>query len=255
MKKVLSVILTLVILFCVPVHASANSVSDASIQEIDSLLREANTPESMIETMEDELKCMIYENTLSKGEVEYITVEKDSSAGSMSRAGYEISEDDLVLSVIAFKVLGKEQVEVYPSYEWKIPVKPKGKDYFAYSIHESYTAVSGARSNLMWYKINEDDEWTSDGSATYTGSSLYGYQHQGSSLGSPDFKLYLKGHFYYKVDIDVEDPVKKITLSYVHDISSGGTYSYGIGFGPYSISVNPTSNNVGYLNDNFDLVY
>lgn len=33
------------------------------------------------------------------------------------------------------------QVDIYPSYEWKVPVKPKGKDYFGYSTHSDYSVV------------------------------------------------------------------------------------------------------------------
>ena len=108
----LSVILTLVMIFCVPVHAAENNVSDVTIQEIDSLLREANAPESMIETMGYELKRMIYNNTLSKEDVEYINVKEELTAGNMARAEYNLSDDELKLSVIAFKVLGVEQVEI-----------------------------------------------------------------------------------------------------------------------------------------------
>ena len=31
----------------------------------------------------------------------------------------------------------------------------KGKDYFGYSIHDSFSAVSGERSNLIWSKVNK----------------------------------------------------------------------------------------------------
>lgn len=111
-EEMLSVILTLVMIFCVPVHAAENNVSDVTIQEIDSLLREANAPESMIETMGYELKRMIYNNTLSKEDVEYINVKEELTAGNMARAEYNLSDDELKLSVIAFKVLGVEQVEI-----------------------------------------------------------------------------------------------------------------------------------------------
>lgn len=256
MKKLLSIMLAFVMVCSLTVCVSANEVSEITIEEIDALLREANTPESEIEAMEDELKRMIYENTLSQGEVEYVAVEKEEVAENMARSinGYAISESDLRLSVTAFKVSGAEQVEIYPSYEWLVPVKPKGKDYFGYSTHSCYSAVAGARSNLIWYKLDEDDAWTSSGSATYTGSSLTGYEHQGSSLGTPDFEIYIKGNFYYKVDID-STPVKKITLGYVHDTSWGGSYSYTVGYGPFTINVAPSSSNVGYLNNNFNLVY
>lgn len=255
MKKLLSIFMAAVMALSLSISVSANGDSAISIEEIDNLLREANTPESEIEAMEDELKMLIYEKTLSQGDVEYITVEKESSAGSMARSGYAIPESELKLSVSAFKVSGAEQVDIYPSYEWLVPVQPKGKDWFGYSTHSSYSCVAGERSNLIWYKLDADDNWTSGGAATYTGSSLTGYQHSGSSLGTPDFDIYLKGNFYYKVDINSSSPVKKITIGYVHDTSWGSSVSYTVGFGPFSINVTPNSNSVGYLNNNFNLVY
>lgn len=49
-------------------------------------------------------------------------------------------------------------------------------------------------------------------------------------------------------------PVNKIKLAYVHDTSSGG-YAYSIGYGACSISVETTSNSVGYLNNVYYLEY
>lgn len=255
MKKLLSLILVSAMVFNIAIYVKANDFTEVSIDEIDNLLREANTPESKISEMDDDLKRFIYENSLSREDVEYINVEKEETTGGSARTGDQISQSELKLSVIAFKVYGQEQVAIYPTYEWLVPVKPRGKDYFGYSTHDSYSVVSNKRSNLMWYKINENDEWESDGSATYTGSSMTGYQHYGSSLGSPDFPLYLRGNFYYKVDINSTSPVKKIAIAYVHDTSSGLGLSYGIAYGPLSISVTPSSNNTRYLNNVFNLDY
>ena len=102
--------------------------------------------------------------------------------------------------------------------------------------------------------MDKDDAWGDPDEATYTGSSLTGYEHQGSDLGTPDFKIYIKGNFYYRVDIDSSSPVKKIVLAYVHDTSWGG-YSYSVGYGPFSISVTPSSNSVGYQNNVYNLNY
>lgn len=75
-------------------------------------------------------------------------------------------------------------------------------------------------------------------------------------MGTPGAKLYFRGNFHYKVDIDLSSPVKKIALAYVHDTSSGGNYSYGITYGPASISVTPSgSTNIGYQNGVFNLIY
>lgn len=169
----------------------------------------------------------------------------DPQFSALSSSGYEIPTSDLAINVVAFEVSGNK-VDIYPSYEWKKPVEPKGKDYFGYSTHSDYSVVPGERSNLIWYKLNAGDSWTSAGPATYTGTNLTGYEHKGSSLGTPDFPIYIKGNFYFRVDIDETNPVNKMAISYVHDTSSGGSYSYGIGYGPASISVTPSSSNVGY---------
>ena len=131
----------------------------------------------------------------------------------------------------------------------------KAKIILGYSTHESFSAVPGERSNLIWVKLNKNDSWFEGTPATYTGSSIYGYQHSGSSLGTPDFPIYLKGSFYYKADIDSSSPVKKIVLAYVHDTSFGSSMSYGIGYGPFSISITPNSGNVKYRNGVFNLNY
>lgn len=262
MKKLLPIFLVLVVVISISVSACANGNIDEnddlipSIEEIDDLLREANMPESEITEMDDELKRFIYENTFSEAKAEYIKVEKDESSGiSLISTGYAISENELKLSVTAFKVEGAEQVDIYPSYEWLVPTKPNGKDWFGYSTHESYSVVPSERSNLIWYKWEKEDNWTNDGPATYTGVGMTGYQHFGDSLGTPDFPIYLRGNFYYRVDIDVDDPVKKIALAYVHDTSGGDNVSYSVGYGPLSIDIVPSSDDVGYLNNAFYLVY
>lgn len=243
-------------IMCVGVSANddATNFEEVSIEYIDNLLREANTPEDKIQSMDEELKRYIYENSLSRDDVEYIDVTQEQNAANMARAGYAIPTNELRLSVSAYKVSGKQQVDIYPSYEWLVPVEPKGKDFFGYSTHGSYSAVAGERSNLIYAKMDSDDPWQSSGSATYTGTCTTGYSHSGTSLGTPDFPIYIKGNFYYRVDIDTASPVKKIVLAYVHDTSWGGL-SYSVGFGPFSIGITPSSNNVGYQNNIYNLNY
>lgn len=153
---------------------SMGAVSTISIEEIDALLRAANTPETEIDTMSDELKLMIYENTLSQTEAEYVPVVKEASTGDLIGDMYIIPESELQLSVSAFKLANTEQIDIYPCYEWLVPVQPKGKDWFGYSTHDSYSCVSGKRSNLIWYKRNKDVTWTRSEEAAYTGSSMTG---------------------------------------------------------------------------------
>lgn len=98
----------------------------------------------------------------------------------------------------------------------------------------------------MYYKLHASDSWQSDSSATHTGSSLTGYQHTGDSLGTPDFPIYIKGHFYFKVDVDDPTPVNKMSMTYVHDTSYGSSFCYSIAYGPASIGVVPSDTNVGY---------
>lgn len=264
MRRLSSVILVTIMIFCVSacsICENANVTTDLpaastiSIEEIDALLRVANTPETEINAMSDELKLMIYENTLSQTEAEYVPVVKEASTGDLIGDMYIIPESELQLSVSAFKLANVEQIDIYPCYEWLIPVQPKGKDWFGYSTHNSYSCVSGKRSNLIWYKRNKDVTWTRSEEADYTGSSMTGYQHYDSGLGTPDSELHLKGVFYYRVDIDSSSPIKRITLGYVHDTSSGSNPSYSVGYGPFSISITSNSSNVRYQNENFDLVY
>lgn len=255
MKKFLSVLLVMAIVLSMSSNAFANSTEDVTIDYIDQLLRAANTPEEQIEAMDDDLKRLIYENSLSNNDVEYIDVTKEQTADSMARSGDQISESDLVLRVTAYKVSGQDQVDIYPYYQWLTPVRPKGKDCFSYLTHSSYSIVQNKKSNAIYVKEQENHSWQHAGSATYTGISFTGYEHKGPSLGTPDIPIYIKGQFYFRVDIDVDNPVKKIILAYVHDTSSGGNVSYGISYGGLSISVTPSSNNVSYLNNVFVLNY
>lgn len=205
--------------------------------------------------MDEELKRFIYENSLSQGEVEYINVSSEHSDNYSPKAtGYTIPSSDLKLSVSAFKVTGSEQVDIYPSYEWLVPTQPKGNDYFAYSVHDSFSAVPDKRSNRIWSKLSSGDSWSEAAPATYTGTSMTGYEHFGDDLGTPDFPIYIMGSFYYRVDIDSSSPVKKIVLAYVHDTSWNGP-SFGVNYKALSISITPTSSDVGFQNKLFTLDY
>lgn len=254
-KKIISALLVAAIVIVMSFNVFAYGIEEVTIDYIDHLLREANTPESQIEAMDDALKRTIYENSLCKADVEYIEVTREQTAGSMAKSVHDISESDLELSVVAYKESGENQVAIYPSYEWLTPIEPNGKDYFSYSTHSSFSVVPGERSNSIYAKLHSDDPWEYAGSADYTGTSVTGYEHFGDSLGTPDFPIYIKGHFYFKVDIDVANPVNKIVIAYVHDTSWGSNVSYSVGYGPLSISVTPSSNNVSYLNNAFTLHY
>lgn len=93
----------------------------AWIKKIDKVLENANVPESVIREMDDEFKEFIYEN--SGANIEYVKVKKVTGGKEnlLRSGGYEISESDLELKVVAFKV-GNKQVDIYPSYEWKKPL-------------------------------------------------------------------------------------------------------------------------------------
>lgn len=247
-KLAVAILLAMVCVISPITHAYAQTLTNE--QEIDLILERAETPKDVIDAMDIQEKYLIA-STID-ADMKYIKVTEEPS-GAKSSGDYEISSSDLKLTVTAYK--NGSQVSIYPKYEWLTKTKPKGKDYFGYATSNSYSAVSGARSNTLYYKLSASDGWTSGGSAVYTGSSMYGYQHKGTSLGTPDVPLYLKGCFYYKVDIDVQNPVKKIALAYVHDTSSGGSFSYGVSYGAGSISITPQSTNVGYKNGIYNLNY
>ena len=59
MKKLLSLILVSAMVFNIAIYVKANDFTEVSIDEIDNLLREANTPESKISEMDDDLKRFI----------------------------------------------------------------------------------------------------------------------------------------------------------------------------------------------------
>ncbi len=257
MKKFLVIVLLIVITMRTTIFANEDipNSSNVTIEMIDGLLRDANTPENIIRSMDDELKLFIYETSLSKGVSEYIEISAEQSAENMARSSYEISRNDLEIEVTAFLSSNGTQVDIYPVYEWLTPVKPVGKDYFSYFTSDDYSVVPGERSNLIWAKRNAEDEWVNTGAATYTSSSLNGYEHKGSSLGTPDAPIYLKGYFHMKVDIDNSPAVQKMVISYVHDTSSGNNFSYTITYKAFGITVNSNSTSVGYHNEVYNLEY
>ncbi|MGN7762404.1 hypothetical protein [Paenibacillus sp. 22594] len=254
MKRIASLVMVLVLCISMQSAVMASS-SNVNIQDIDQILRDSGTPDNVIKGMDEDLKRLIYENSGSSPELKYVEVEKEAPKGiGLFSSGYSIPSSDLKIEVFAFKV-GSTQVDIYPTYEWLTPTKPKGKDYFGYSTHSDYSVVPGNRSNGIWSKLNAGDSWQNSGSATYTSSSLTGYEHTGSSLGTPDFPIYIKGSFHFRSDIDTTSPVNKIAISYVHDTSSGGTFGYSIGYGPAYISITPSSSNVGYSSNVYYLNY
>ena len=231
--------------------AYSNNIENMTEVQLDTILRDANVPDEKLEDMDVEFKRFIIET--SGTDMEYVETVREQTPNT--RAGeYTIPTSELKLEVYAFK--SGNILSIYPSYEWLVPVKPKGKDYFGYATSTSYSARSGERSNIIWTKFVNASNWEDNGPATYTASSLYGYQHKGSSLGTPTGKLYIRGNFHYKVDIDSSNPLKKIALAYVHDTSSGSNYSYGVSYYAASISITPgSSTNIGYQNGIFNLIY
>lgn len=248
LKSVVSIVFSLLILL--PTIAYAQSTSP---KHFDEFLLNAGTPQNVIDEMDPELKQLIYE-TSSKEAITYVETGIDPTIPQTYADGYEISSSDLAMDVTAYKT-SSGKLNIYPSYEWKIPVRPKGKDYFGYSTHSDYSVVPNERSNKVYYKLDKNDSWKSQSSLSYTGTEMTGYQHKGSSLGSPDSKMYIKANCYYQVDIDSSNPVNKIVLAYVHDTSAGGSLSYGISYQALGISITPSSSNVGYLNNVYYLEY
>lgn len=233
----------------------AKDEKTVGIEEINEMLRDSNMPEDKIDELDDETKRFIYENSLSKGNVEYVEVKEENTATLNARAQDAISESELKLSVTAFKVDGQNRVDVYPAYQWLTPVKPKGKDSFGYSLSSSFSVVPDKRSNIVWYKERADLPWKQGENATYTGASLTGYQHTGKSLGTPTYPIYIKGNFYYQVDIDVSSPVKKIVMGYANDMSTGVNLSYGFQVGVFSLGFSSTSSSVRYLSKVLEFSY
>ena len=258
MKKLIILMLALMLFLsngiCVFAKEENIMARKAWIKKIDKVLENANVPESVIREMDDEFKEFIYEN--SGANIEYVKVKKATGGKEnlLRSGGYEISESDLELKVVAFKV-GNKQVDIYPSYEWKKAVKPRGKDYFGYSTHPDFSAVPKQRSNKAWYRLLESHAWESQSSLAYTGSHLTGYEHKGGTLGTPDFPIYIKCYAFFRADIDKINPVKKIEIAYVHDTTWGSNFGYSVGYGPASISITPSGGDVGYMNGIYNLEF
>jgi hypothetical protein len=229
-------------------------LSKTSMEKINDFLSNIGVPKNKLDSMDGDLKRLIYDTNYRESKtkkIKYIEMTDEKTIPSQSRTGYQISSSDLRLSCVAIKY-GSDQVKFYPSYEWLTKTQPKGKDFFGYITTSSFSTVANAKSNLVYSRAQSYHNWTIEGSLTYTGSCFQGYEHKGSSLGTPGFPIYIKAHCYYMVDIDVTNPIRKIILSYVHDTSSGGAYNYSIYFSGFGFSFTPTSSNVGYMQKQFD---
>ena len=233
---------------CFATEESNSNQETKTIEEIDSILRNAGTPEDKLAAMDDETKLFIYQN--SGEDIEYIEVKEEPKLATYSNS--QIPPEELVISVNAYK--NGNNVDIYPKYQWMVPVKPRGKDYFGYYTSTSYSVVPNVRQNTIWATFPTPVRWEIS-SAGYAGSSLYGYEHRGVDLGSPDSPLYIKGNFYFQVNTLTSNPDKKISIAYVHDLSSSSSLSYGLSVGPFGFSVTPSSSKVRYSTNVYQLVY
>lgn len=259
-KRITSFVLTVFMLTCFTTSINAENITESELN--DYLLLTGITSEELDATPYEQ-KVLICNTLFFDESAQYVDSSLVSSEGIIKAENSgtnivplgAIPTSDLSLSVTCW--LSNGRLLVYPTYEWKVPVKPRGKDFFGYSSSDSYSAVPRRRSNLAYIKDDfyTNGKWVADSSLDYTASALTGYQHQGGSLGTPDRAMYFKAHCFYELDIDSSNPVKKIVLSYVHDKSWGGSFSYGISYGPISISVTPYSSSVDYQNNVYYLSY
>lgn len=261
MKKLISIVTTISILIGVFSQTPINALSQEDLYN--KFLEETGMPIEEIMAMDEAEKEIVY-NTLAKDEsIKYVNSSLLSTEGKIKAETDEvsvvpygmISSSDLEISVKCW--MNGDKLKIYPSYEWKKPIKPKGKDSFAYTTTNSYSIVPNVRSNNVFWKDDWQTygKWLKMGTLDYSSVGLSGYTHQGQSLGNFYNSAYVKAYCHYAVDIDSSNPVNKIFISYVHDTSGSGNLSYGISLGPLSISITPYNSSVQYMTQAYYLNY
>lgn len=266
MKKLLSIICTIsLLLMIVPLGVSANSLDS----EINTFLLNSGVPEEVVNSLSLGQKEMIYD-TIGNSSAEFCGCDIRSfelnnnvleSTGTVSISANDeiqpqsglISNSDLVLSVVGFKSTDGSTTEyyVYPSFEWKKPVKVKN-DSFAMSMYNGWEAIPGKR-NLRLHLHNYEGESVQyvDLNPTNANSSGYSYKVP-SSIGF--MQGMYQGHAYYILNKTSSSATAAISLHYVHDNSSAMNLSYSLNVGAYgSISISGDVSQADVMSDNFDI--
>lgn len=227
------------------------------------MLKEADTPQDVIDEIDEDFKAYICEN-MEKDEYFESYENKDvvgenlktRITNSMLKSGLSSSDMELKVFATRVKIKGIEYGKIYPSFKWKKSAAIKN-DAFAFALYSGWSSKTNESPKLTIAAYRENKLINSN-NLSYNLANEAGYVFRiPSTYGMVPLPKggYFRGYtnFYArKVNKKAENG---ITLTYVHDTSSMFNVSYGINIWFASISVSKNSNDLYLFSKNLGFSY
>ena len=229
MKKLLSIMLAVVMVFSLSLCVSAE---DATVLSADDILRSYGMPEERIEALDDDIKQFMINDLVSL----------ESSSEPIEYVGCEEVEMpamyvNQVLSGINFycdSFLSGNTVSIYPTYEFTTDKRPRGEDSFSVCMGDAL--VPYGYGGQVWYKDSTMSDWAVGGSMVANNQYSNGAEYSGSQLGTPDWAMKIKGCAYVHAQVG-SGTSKQFILSYMHNPNKVN-YSLSLNYGGFGIVYN-----------------
>ena len=248
--SVIAIVLCLNFLLCSSAFAATSEEISA-----DQRLRATGMPQNEIDALDPDIKDYIA-STLSP-EAVYV---ESSNLQSYTLMGSESGDTSLAtLTCPTFRKSASSNIyELYPTYETKSPIKPRGNDLFGFCVGNGLGIVPNSFSGLLWYKHNTltEGRWQTDASVNTlhaSESSIYGYAVKGAQLGSPSVYMNMKACCHFDAKKYSQDATMLVNLKYVHDTSGRVNYSISLNMALVSIGFSSNQTAVREVSKTFDI--
>lgn len=236
MKKLATVMFTMMIFILLGnVDVSANeNVQEIPESEIDNLLLDLEVPSDVIDELTYYGKLNIY-NSIDTNAVFDGYTEEDVELPENDIQLLSIPKSQLQLKVSAFKN-SDGTYSFYPSFIWKTKARLRN-DSFGFALHDSnWTTVAG-NVGLNIHMVNAipgiNDYFYYDRATT---SNFAGHVFKIPKGDGATNHLHYEGHAHFKAKSKKSTIDKRIILSYSDDTTTGGSASYSISIGAFSVS-------------------
>lgn len=250
-KWITAIILVLCMSFMV---CTSTFVAVSEEMTADQKLRVTGMPQDEIDTLDPDIKNYIA-STLSPGAVYVESVNLQSSILPYASGDTSLA----TLSCPTFRKSASSNVyELYPTYESKSPIKPRGNDLFAFCVGDGMGIVPNSFGGLLWYKHDTltQGNWQTDANIHdlhASASSTQGYAVKGAQLGSPDVYMYMKGCCHFEATKYSSGATMLVSLKYVHDTTGLMTYSISLSIAGISIGFTPNQTTVREISEQFTI--
>jgi hypothetical protein len=202
--------------------------------EIDSQLLELDVPLDVINELTYHGKLNIY-NTIDEDAVFDGYTEEDVYLPEEGIQLSSIPKSQLQLKVSAFKN-SDGTYSFYPSFIWKTKARLRN-DSFGFALHDSNWNTVAGNVGLNIHMVNAfpgiTDYFYYDRATT---SNYSGHVFKIPKGDGATNHLHYEGHAHFKARSTKSTIDKRIILSYGDDTSSGGSASYSISIGAFSVS-------------------